>query len=159
MTASQYFQDDDSVNGSGCCEWPRSQPRDNTNFLERHKAETDLAKVRLSNAVTSILKLTNEIERLEEKTKKTPRNNEAEKLLVDARADLLIAKRDKEQVEAELDLADSREKQAIALAAEQEEKEEMATFRKIRSWQQVALYLLYFITLMNVFVTAIGIST
>ena len=73
--------------------------------------------------------------------------------------DLNAARREKEQAEAELALAETRRKQMVTMATEQEERDEVLTFRKIRSWQQVALYLLYFVTLMNVFITAIGIST
>ena len=116
------------------------------------------AKVKLANAVSTILHLTGEIEKGEEEVKKIPRDKEAEKNLMELRVDMNIARREREQAEAELALAESCRKQAMTLTLEQEELDELASFRKIRSWQQVALYLLYFITLMNVFITAIGIS-
>ena len=39
-----------------------------------------------------------------------------------------------------------------------EDRQERLAFRKISFWQHMATYLLYFVMLMNVFITTFGIS-
>lgn len=162
LTASQYFTNDDISETAGCCEWSvlkKEPPRDNGMSVERNRLSFEQAKVKLTNAVTNVLRLTSDVEKLESDAKKQPNNSDIEKELASMRDSLQAAKREKDQADTEVQFADSRHKQALLLADEIDEKEEMATFKKIRWWQQLGLYMLYFITLMNVFVTAIGIST
>ena len=44
------------------------------------------------------------------------------------------------------------------LQEQYEDKQERLAFRKVSFWQHMATYLLYFVMLMNVFVTTFGIS-
>ncbi len=41
---------------------------------------------------------------------------------------------------------------------QRDERQERVTFRKLSIWQHAATYLLYFVMLMNVFITTFGIS-
>jgi len=40
-----------------------------------------------------------------------------------------------------------------------EDRQERATFRRVSFWQHMATYLLYFVMLLNVFITTFGISS
>ena len=46
----------------------------------------------------------------------------------------------------------------VALQEQYEDKQERLAFRKVSFWQHMATYLLYFVMLMNIFVTTFGIS-
>jgi len=50
------------------------------------------------------------------------------------------------------------QRHAIFVREMEEDRMESTTFRKVALWQHVATYLLYFVMLMNVFVTTFGIS-
>lgn len=72
--------------------------------------------------------------------------------------ELLTARRDREEAEAEVRLVEGRRQKAMLLAEQREARMERKTFRKLARWQQVALYILYFIGIMNVLITAFGVS-
>ena len=65
---------------------------------------------------------------------------------------------DKREAEAERMMAEARQRHAFYAREMANERRERITFRKLSRWQHAATYLLYFVMLMNVFVTTFGIS-
>jgi len=83
---------------------------------------------------------------------------ELEEELGRARDELASATRQREEGEAEQRLADALLQRSFGVREHAEDQLERLTFRKISLWQHAATYLLYFVMLMNVFVTTFGIS-
>lgn len=75
-----------------------------------------------------------------------------------AREELNVAQREKEEAEAEQKLSEAQQHHAFFVKEQWEDREERVVFRKGTFWQHCATYLLYFIFLMNVFITTFGIS-
>jgi hypothetical protein len=72
-------------------------------------------------------------------------------------SDVLAARRDKEAAEAELTSVESRRQRVVVGQLAREDAEEKAIFRAIMFWQHFTMYVLYFVCLMNIFITAFGI--
>lgn len=66
-------------------------------------------------------------------------------------------RRQKETIEAELAALEARRQRAVAGLRAAEQVEERAVFRAIMCWQHFTMYVLYFVCLMNIFITAFGI--
>ena len=96
---------------------------------------------------------------MEDAFKKSPGNQEMEAELARAREDHCSTLREKEEGEAELKLAEAQQNHAFFMKEQEEDRQERLTFRKISFWQHMATYLLYFVMLLNVFITTFGIST
>lgn len=71
--------------------------------------------------------------------------------------DIAACRREKEAAEAELATAEARRQRALAGQRAVEETEERAVFRAVMFWQHFTMYVLYFVCLMNIFITAFGI--
>jgi len=105
------------------------------------------------------VRASNYVRVVEEALRKTPGGNvELEEELGRARDELASATRQREEGEAEQRLADALLQRSFGVREHAEDQLERLTFRKISLWQHTATYLLYFIMLMNVFVTTFGIS-
>ena len=106
-----------------------------------------------------IVRASNYVRVVEEALRKTPGGNvELEEELGRARDELASATRQREEGEAEQRLADALLQRSFGVREHAEDQLERLTFRKISMWQHAATYLLYFVMLMNVFVTTFGIS-
>lgn len=96
---------------------------------------------------------------MEEALKKSPGSSELTAEFQRAKDDHTNALREKEEAEAELKLAEAQQNHAFFMKEQEEDRQERLTFRKISFWQHMATYLLYFVMLLNVFITTFGIST
>jgi len=96
---------------------------------------------------------------VEEALKKSPGNAELEGELARAREDLSMATREKDEAEAEQKLSEAQQHHAFFVKEQHEDRQERFTFRKVSFWQHMATYLLYFVMLLNVFITTFGISS
>lgn len=96
---------------------------------------------------------------VEEALKKAPSSVELAEELARAREDLSVAMREKEEAEAEQKLSEAQQHHAFFVKEQHEDRQERFTFRKVSFWQHMATYLLYFVMLLNVFITTFGISS
>ena len=95
---------------------------------------------------------------VEEALKKTPGNPDLEEELRKSRDEMSAALRDKGESEAAQRLSAAQQHHAFFVKEQFEDRQERVTFRKISFWQHMATYLLYFVMLMNIFITTFGIS-
>ena len=113
----------------------------------------------MADAEVRIVRASNYVRVVEEALRKTPGGNvELEEELGRARDELASATRQREEGEAEQRLADALLQRSFGVREHAEDQLEQLTFRKVSLWQHAATYLLYFVMLMNVFVTTFGIS-
>lgn len=113
----------------------------------------------MADADVRIVRASNYVRVVEEALRKTPGGNvELEEELTRARDELASATRQREEGEAEQRLADALLQRSFGVREHAEDQLERLTFRKVSLWQHAATYLLYFVMLMNVFVTTFGIS-
>jgi len=113
----------------------------------------------VADAEVRIVRASNYVRVVEEALRKTPGGNvELEEELGRARDELASATRQREEGEAEQRLADALLQRSFGVREHAEDQLERLTFRKVSLWQHAATYLLYFVMLMNVFVTTFGIS-
>lgn len=96
---------------------------------------------------------------VEEAAKKSPGNVDLDDEVVRAREDLCAALREKEEAEAEQKLSEAQQHHAFFVKEQHEDRQERMTFRRVSFWQHMATYLLYFVMLLNVFITTFGISS
>jgi len=113
----------------------------------------------VADAEVRIVRASNYVRVVEEALRKTTGgNDELEEELGRARDELASATRQREEGEAEQRLADALLQRSFGVREHAEDQLERLTFRKVSLWQHAATYLLYFVMLMNVFVTTFGIS-
>lgn len=143
----------------GCCDWTAREPRMETIIdLEKSDTTIEIAKVKVADAEVKIVRASNYIRVVEEALKKSPNNPDLEDELARAREELAVAAREKEESEAEQKLAEAQQHHAFFVKEQFEDREERVVYRKGTFWQHCATYLLYFIGLMNFFITTFGIS-
>jgi len=129
--------------------------------LERADAAIELARVKTADADVRIVRASGYVRVVEDALRKTTpagRNADLETELARARDDLAAAQREKAESEAEQRLAEAQRHRAVFVKERRDELQERATFRKVSFWQHGATYLLYFVMLMNVFITTFGIT-
>lgn len=128
--------------------------------LERADASIELARVKSADADVRIVRAAGYVRVVEDALRKTTagRNSDLEAELARARDDLAAAQREKAESEAEQRLAEAQRHRAVYIKERRDELQERATFRKVSFWQHGATYLLYFVMLMNVFITTFGIT-
>ena len=144
---------------SGCCDWTAREPRMETIIdLEKADSTIEIAKVKVADADVKIVRSSNYIKVVEDALKKSPNNPDLEEELHRAREELAISAREKEESEAEQKLAEAQQHHAFFVKEQFEDREERVVFRKGTFWQHCATYLLYFVGLMNFFITTFGIS-
>lgn len=143
---------------TGCCDWPLDQQMETIIDLERADCHLESARVKVADAEMKIVRATNYVRVVEDAFKKTPGNSDLEEELVRARETLAAAMREREEGEAEQKLAEAQQRHACNVKEHHEDRRERLTFRKVSFWQHMATYLLYFVMLMNVFITTFGIS-
>jgi len=95
---------------------------------------------------------------VEEAAKKSPGSVDLDDEVARAREDLCAALREKEEAEAEQKLSEAQQHHAFFVKEQHEDRQERMTFRRVSFWQHMATYLLYFVMLMNVFITTFGIT-
>ena len=95
---------------------------------------------------------------VEEAAKKSPGNVDLDDEVTRAREDLCAALREKEEAEAEQKLSEAQQHHAFFVKEQHEDRQERMTFRRVSFWQHMATYLLYFVMLLNVFITTFGIT-
>jgi hypothetical protein len=114
---------------------------------------------KVADAEVRIVRANNYVRVVEEALRKTPGGSaELEEELGRARDELASATRQRDEGEAEQRLADALVQRSFGVREHAEDQLERLTFRKVSLWQHAATYLLYFVMLMNVFVTTFGIS-
>jgi len=128
--------------------------------LERSDAAIEMARVKSADADVRIVRAAGYVRVVEDALRKmaSGRNSDLEAELGRARDDLAAAQREKAESEAEQRLAEAQRHRAVYVKERRDELQERATFRKVSFWQHGATYLLYFIMLMNVFITTFGIT-
>ena len=126
--------------------------------LEQSDGNIEIARVKVADAEVKIIRSANYVKIVEDAFKKSPGNSDLEEELNRARDEMQAAVREREEGEAERKLAEAQQHHAFFLKEQQEDRQEKITFRKVSFWQHMATYLLYFIMLMNVFITTFGIS-
>jgi len=149
----------DEVEMVGCCGVPRESCLESLVDLERADCNIEFTRIKLADANVKIARASNYVKVVEEAVKKTPGNAEMEEELVRAKEDLSSAVREKEEADAEQKLAEAQQHHAFFLKEQYEDRQERFTFRKVSFWQHMATYLLYFVMLLNVFITTFGISS
>lgn len=128
--------------------------------LERADAAIELARVKAADADVRIVRAAGYVRVVEDALRKTTagRSAELEAELGRAREELAAAQREKAESEAEQRLAEAQRHRAVYVKERRDEQQERTTFRKVSFWQHGATYLLYFVMLMNVFITTFGIT-
>ena len=126
--------------------------------LDRADTGIESARVKLASAEVRIVRAANYARVVEDALRRTPGNAELEEELGRSRDELAAARRDKDELEAEQRLAEALQRRAFYAKEQREDRRERATFGRISTWQHAATYLLYFVMLMNVFITTFGIS-
>ncbi len=156
--ATSFISDYQEEEFTGCCAWPERSRQGDALDEDIASNSAEMANVRMGNAMARILRAANEVERLEADLKKVPRDQVLEDELKRGKEEIAEARKDKEEAQVEGRVAESKRQQAILATEHRDEIQEKKVFQKLTYWQQLALYLLYFIGLMNVFITAFGIS-
>ena len=148
----------------GCCEcrWATDgADADRAPSVDQLDADIEGARVGIANAVARIVRATNRVEELEELFRKNPAATRGDAELEDelrrSKAEMQASRREKEQWETELQLAESRRQQAIIARDQREDRDERRVFKTVMFWSHFTTYILYFICLMNIFITAFGI--
>lgn len=126
--------------------------------LDRTDTGIETARVKLASAEVRIVRAANYARVVEDALRRTPGNAELEEELGRSRDELTAARREKDELEAEQRLAEALYRRAFYAKEQREDRRERATFGRIARWQHAATYLLYFVMLMNVFITTFGIS-
>ena len=155
--------DEDDV---GCCGYPTSTTahRNAASIadLERTDVEIETARIRGAEAELRIVRVGNYIRTLEEAVKRaTDSGGQTAGLneeLAALRAEHEAATGVKKEADAERRAAQARQYHAFYARELAAARRERVTFRKLSRWQHAATYLLYFVMLMNIFVTTFGIS-
>ena len=156
QTQAAAAHDDDE--GNGCCDWPLEPRMETIVDLERADSNIEVARVKVADADVKIVRSSNYVKVVEEALKKTPGNDDLGEELHKAKEEMQSAQREKEEAEAEQKLAEAQQHHAFFVKEQFEDRQERITFRKVSFWQHMATYLLYFVMLMNVFITTFGIS-
>jgi len=155
--------DEDDV---GCCGFPSSTAAHRNAVsiadLERADVEIETARIRGAEAELRIVRVGNYIRTLEDAVRRatdsgcqTAGLNEE---LAALRAEHEAATGVKKEADAERRAAEARQYHAFYARELAAARRERVTFRKLSRWQHAATYLLYFVMLMNIFVTTFGIS-
>ena len=126
--------------------------------LDRADTGIESARVKLASAEVRIVRAANYARVVEDALRRTPGNAELEEELGRSRDELAASRREKNELEAEQHLAEALQRRAFYAKEQREDRRERATFGRIARWQHAATYLLYFVMLMNVFITTFGIS-
>lgn len=120
--------------------------------------QIELTRIRVADSEVKVIRANNYVKTLEEAFKKAPSGAEIEAELGRAREELSGALREREEGEAEQRLSEVWLRQTVVVRENEEDRREMLIFCKVSFWQHMATYLLYFVMLMNVFITTFGIS-
>lgn len=126
--------------------------------LDRADTGIEASRVKVAACEVRIVRAGNYVRVVEEALRRSPGSAELEEELGRAREELAAARREKDELEAEQRLAEATQRRAFFAKEQREDRRERTTFRRMSRWQHAATYLLYFVMLMNVFVTTFGIS-
>jgi len=157
---------DDEEDDVGCCGYP-SPTAANRNAasiadLERADVEIETARIRAAEAELRIVRVGNYIRTLDEAVKRATDSGGQTAGLNDELAALRVEHEEasmvKKEADAERRAAEARQYHAFYARELAAARRERITFRKLSRWQHAATYLLYFVMLMNIFVTTFGIS-
>ena len=122
-------------------------------------ARTDFSPVGRAGPAFRLVRYVLVTQVVEEAAKKSPGNVDLDDEVTRAREDLCVALREKEEAEAEQKLSEAQQHHAFFVKEQHEDRQERTTFRRVSFWQHMATYLLYFVMLLNVFITTFGISS
>ena len=126
--------------------------------IEGADERMESARVRAADADSKIVRVQNYMHLLEDAVRKAPGNAELAEELSRAQDGLQAASRLKQEAVRDMAEAEVSQSRAYLEKEQRDERQERITFRKLSQWQHAATYLLYFVMLMNVFITTFGIS-
>jgi len=157
---------DDDEDDVGCCGYPSSTAANRSAAsiadLERADVEIETARIRAAEAELRIVRVGNYIRTLDEAVKRASDSGGQTAGLTDELAALRVEHEEasmiKKEADAERRAAEARQYHAFYARELAAARRERVTFRKLSRWQHAATYLLYFVMLMNIFVTTFGIS-
>lgn len=124
--------------------------------IERADGRIEEAGIKAAESELRIVRGLAYVQRLEDSVRSGGSGIQEE--LARAKEMLELARQEKQQAEAERKLAEAQQYQAFFAREQRDDRQERITFRKVSLWQHAATYLLYFIMLMNIFITTFGIS-
>ena len=157
---------EDDEDDIGCCGYPSPTAAERNAAsiadLERADVEIETSRIKAAEAELRIVRVGNYIRTLEEAVKRaaesgaqtTGLNEELTTLRAEHEATIGV----KKEADAERRAAEARQYHAFYARELAAARRERVTFRKLSRWQHAATYLLYFVMLMNIFVTTFGIS-
>lgn len=174
----QIIEEDDDEMGGWCCgggpdEWQLSSRNEAASVmdLEQADAQIESSRIKAADAELRIVRSGNYIRVLEETIRRggstvvvagSVADQQQQHVLEEDLAQLQVehatAVNDKREAEAERLSAEARHRHAYYARELANERRERVIFHKLSRWQHSATYLLYFVMLMNVFVTTFGIS-
>ncbi|OAF71566.1 hypothetical protein A3Q56_00693 [Intoshia linei] len=128
--------------------------------LEIDKTEyyIDAARIRVADTNMRLTRFLNYIRIVEEGLRKSSKSIELSHELTRAQEELMAIQREKVEVDGELRFHEVRHQAALIRKDREQDEIESEKFSSIAFWQHFATYLLYFIGLMNIFITTFGIS-
>jgi len=130
--------------------------------LERADVEIETARIKAAESELRIVRVGNYIRTLEEAARRATdsagQTSGLNEELAALRAEHEAATAVKKEADAERRAAEARQSHAFYARELAAARRERVTFRKLSRWQHAATYLLYFVMLMNIFVTTFGIS-
>lgn len=180
-------EDEEEDMGLWCCgggpdQWqlPHRSEASTMMELEQADAQIEAARIKAADAELRIVRSANYMRVLEEAIRRggggssgasgasahqqqqqqidQQQQHALEEDLAQMQAEHAAAVSDKREAEVERQMAEARQRHAFYARETATERRERITFRKLSRWQHAATYLLYFVMLMNVFVTTFGIS-
>jgi len=156
---------EDEEDDVGCCGYPSpaAVQRNAVSIADLERAdEIETSRIKAADAELRIVRVGNYIRTLEEAVKRaTDSGGQTAGLndeLATLRAEYEAATGVKKEADAERRAAEERQYHAFYARELAAARRERVTFRKLSRWQHAATYLLYFVMLMNIFVTTFGIS-
>jgi len=154
---------DDDDEDVGCCGGGPSSRRTaaaSIADLERADVDIETARIKAAEAELRIVRVGNYIRTLEEAARRAADSQTSglNDELAALRAEHEAASSVKKEADAERRAAEARQSHAFYARELASARRERVTFRKLSRWQHAATYLLYFVMLMNIFVTTFGIS-
>lgn len=118
----------------------------------------EVTRMRLADMELSIIGTANYVATLETVVRRCPDISVLTEELERKRDELKSAIVERDETEMERRKAEARLQRTLLVERQTREKNAMVIFRTVSCWQRTAAYLLYFVMLMNVFITAFGIS-
>lgn len=126
--------------------------------VEKTEVFLEVTRMRLADMELSIVRTANYVGTLESVVRRCPNISVLTEELERKRNELKTAIVERDETETERRKAETKLQRTLLVERQAREQNAMAIFRTVSCWQRTATYLLYFVMLMNVFITAFCIS-